>query len=299
MVMIDNLQSDGPELEAPETHARYRLDEALSEWTDAPADQPETPVETAAEQTPAPKLPEASPTEPQGEASASPAVDYSTLRAPELRQHLTAREKDLADARAEIEKARKELAEHRGKVDDYGKREQEALASLGSDDEFSTLHRKVQAAKELGQDPAYYLTDDELRAYDRLSAQRTHAASLLRIADAAIRKGIADDVSTRVEKYGLDPKVVNANPDTGTLLDHAVAVTEKRVAESFKDTIAEKDAEIKTLSDRLLGRSKDPGIAGRSISRERASDFDSSEYDPSRRGRASEQLREALMEPVA
>ena len=265
MTMVDETGIESAESQAPMSDDDRGFREALAEKLERMDTEPVEASEPAAPREPAPETRTAAEPAPERDTPSQQAIDYATLRAPELRQHLTAREQELQAAKDARSKAETRLKDLESKDSEYTQRESEAIASLGDDTEYSALARKVTAARDLDQDPSYYLTDDEMRTFDRLTAQRKHAASLMGVAATRVFERNIAEAKERVETHGLDPKVVALNPGTGALIDHAVEVTMKKVTESFKDQLAEKDATIASLQTQVVGRnSKSPSVGGRS-----------------------------------
>lgn len=296
MTMIDETETQAAESQAPEAPRRFSLAEALASPIGEQApddDQPEETHEPAARSEPKPETPPAAEKAPEGEAPSTQSVDYATLRAPELRQHLTEREKELQAVRDEAAKLKTELDDHRQYRVTMGDHELAAREVFGSDDDYQRLARKVQAAKDLEQDPSYYLTAEEMETLDRLTAQRLHGAKLFALANERINERQWEAIENRIEKHGLDPKTVTKNIDRGALIDHVVSVTEKRLNEQHKDALAEWEAKYDDLNRKFQARRADPGVGGRSGPADsQARDG----FDPQRS--PHENLREAFARPA-
>lgn len=238
--------------------------DALREKLELPASQPEGSDDAAARPAESSEPDEASPEQPSSPRQPVQERRLEQLRAEELREMVTSERTkhgtELQSVRDELDALRKE---HDTLVVSQNDTTHQALASFGSDDQYAALARKVQAAKDLDQDPSYYLSDEEMRSFEQMHSQRLHGAAMFRLATERIDDARWGQVESRIEKLGLDPKKVTKGIETGALMDHVAAATEARVREAVKDEIAEAKADADSARSQLAGRAKGVSVTGR------------------------------------
>jgi len=187
---------------------------------------------------------------------------------------------------ARAEALQKQLDEATGKVSEAEQRtraDQAAFKEAFGDD--AEYERRTRIANRMF-DPNYIgptLTNDEAAELARWTTTRDHAEPLKaryltearQIAERAnedaratveragqqFQQYIAAETISRAERYGLDPEVIKT-AEYGGLLDHAVAVTEKRLTDKHAAEIKERDDKISQLEADLRA-AETAGLADR------------------------------------
>lgn len=190
-------------------------------------------------------------------------------------------EKQEATARAEA--LQQQLDEASGKVSEAEQQRRATQAAFteafGDDAEYERLRRINDTSHVTGT----YLSNEDAEKLARWTTTRTHAEPLQQryLADARqiveranedaratveragqqFQQYIAAETISRVERHGLDPEVVKT-AEYGGLLDHAVAVTEKRLTDKHTAEIKDRDDKISQLEADLRA-AEHAGLADR------------------------------------
>lgn len=237
---------------------------------DADADDDEDADEVASDEAPQ-KAGDTSDDASPGTESDQPKLSRREQRELERQQEIERHRTEAQQARDEAEKTKSDLARDR----------QQALALLGSDDEYNRLVQKRL-------DPSQILDYDEEQSYTAMHAERQHAATWLGMAKQSIRADDQEALTATAKEFNLDPKEY-IGVDPATAVRKAVAATETRVRKESADRIAELEASETSLVTQLAGKSKSIGPGGQSDSASRHAGM---AWDPQKRG--SENLDAAL-----